>query len=249
MDAVYHSLTVNQDFQFEYWFKDNDVRLDRLRLTEPVSIKLNRIITSFINGDTIETFYNLINYVDPRDVGDWYQEVGNDSIVPFQMNKLHPSYYPKFCEALHNYAKGSKKVHMAELLQLYDEEDDRDRFMLIWCLKSMVKVSYPKKLNSEVGKKTMWVLDESQVSKEYFAPALFYGYLAVKGNRHEFLKLITSAKAKYNLSTYYYVHLGVFTKTRPARLVKQLPHDMLNEVQECYETRNEEKLKEVLKFE
>jgi hypothetical protein len=226
---------------FEYWFRENSINFKSVRLVENICIPYEKIRQAY-GSDCYDlaTFEAALNYRDDRDEGDWYQETSNPRIVPFQLNKLLPMEYEDLKSGIESFCK--KRPGFIELLNLYNEHDVMDQFILIWCLKSIIKpTSYTKRISFSAPK---------GCSNRFFAAALFLAYLSIKSGNHDVMRTFElENQSSWKISKRYLTDMQIISNNNfyEAAPIRDWGEKM-ELISLMYEARNEDGLKNLLDY-
>lgn len=243
-ELMVHEMMESNEVIFEYWFEDSDPNWDKLRIVDSRKVCLEKIKISISRNENMDQFLEILN-ADAVAVNDWFNRVQDKSIVPFQMTNLKPEAYPSFEEEINKITK--RHPVLAQFLGFYDEMVLMDRYVLIWCLKSMIKRTYPKRM-----KRVKWKPTQNH-RKEHFAAALFITYLVLKSQDRSMINRFFNRNdtfGRWDVTKGYMKALGVI-KDNPVTLRKKLDLDAYTkmvDIQNAYSAEDSESLKKILDY-
>jgi hypothetical protein len=230
----------------EFWFRDNRIDSKGFSLISHSYISFPKLCQAIQTADSKFDFTNIINYNISLDTDDWYNDVNDPSIIPFQYNRLHPDDYPFVLNApITRFLKTHPSFN--GLLDMYDENNTMDQFVLIWCLKTFQNVTFPRKCVFYHDEKAIWVRSTSYSNATY-AVAILFAYLAIKARRTSEIEIFFGGSLKnMKLSKRYFVALGIL-RYGSTDINPELRNNRMDLIREAYRVRNSVAMKKVLLY-
>lgn len=259
-DATKEVVMETSELKFEFWFENNEPTWDKVRLIKSADFISSNIREAIERSNSIAEFVEVLNETVGGDVRGWYQETSNPCIIPFDLDNLSIKAYPDFKREIWNIVKRHNELE--PFLELYDESCSMDKYIMIWCLKTMIKRTFPVRYPPTERKREKAAMNwhpKANHRKEHFAAALFLTYLVIKSGDEGMISQFfpsggnTNGKktfSRWDVTKRYIKYLGI-AKTRPVRIRQSLDlftEAHLNHITQAYIAKDTQRMKELLDY-